>query len=145
MQHVQWHHCWGGGERELFNPMQLQTPPHTHTVCGGNLSIPYSCKHPAPPPPPPSTADSNTQQVKNMTWLLLWLNHQIKELISARKTSCKRNNKVLSHLHHSESVALVEFMYVPCVYSHARWQLPQAIQVFAVVFVGCLFFFSSTK
>ena len=44
-------------------------------------------------------------------------------------------------------VPLVELMYqgctsgrayVPYIYSHARWELPQVIQVFVVEFVWCL-------
>ena len=29
-------------------------------------------------------------------------------------------------------------VYVPCIYSYAKWELPLATQVFVVVFVWCL-------
>ena len=48
-----------------------------------------------------------------------------KELISARKTSHMHNNKGCTS----------GVVYIPCIYSHARWELPWETQVFAVVFV----------
>ena len=48
---------------------------------------------------------------------------------SARNTQHKCNNKDLKWGRPSGGV------YVPCIYTHARWELPQATQVFVVVLV----------
>ena len=65
-------------------------------------------------------------------------NQRTRELISTRKTSDKHNHKDLCWLRYP-SPGMRGYtpggVYVPCIYSHARWELLQATRVFVVVFV----------
>jgi len=60
---------------------------------------------------------------------VVYENQHTRELISARNTQHKCNNKDLKWGRPSGGV------YAPCIYTHARCELPQATQVFVVVLV----------
>ena len=70
-------------------------------------------------------------------------NQRTREIIITQKTSHKHNHKDLCWLRYL-SPGMRAYtcggVYVPCIYSHARWELPQATQVFVVVFVWRLAF-----
>ena len=63
-------------------------------------------------------------------------NQQTREVISAQKTSHKHNNKNMSPtVTRTWHVSRYWWSYVPCVYSHARWELPLATRILVAVFV----------
>ena len=55
-------------------------------------------------------------------------NQHTRELIIVWKTSNKHNHKDPSRRYSPGGFC------VPCIYQHARWELPQATQVFVAVF-----------